>query len=85
MLGAMAQIELTEAAIRDVLSRPGVLDDLSSAFDSPATTVDAWVTEIIGLRWLSGADVDDYAGPGPLITDDDPRPEYFLLRRLAGD
>jgi hypothetical protein len=24
-----------------------------------------------------------YAGDGPLITDDQPRPEYFLLRGLA--
>ena len=34
--------------------------------------------------------VDDYpavlawAGPGSLITDDRPRPEYFLLRRVGG-
>jgi hypothetical protein len=26
--------------------------------------------------------VDAYVGPGPLITDDRPLPEYFLLRRL---
>ena len=54
MLGAMAQIECDRAAIREVLGRPGVLADVSSAFDSPAATVDDWVAEIIGLPWLSG-------------------------------
>jgi hypothetical protein len=28
-------------------------------------------------------DLRAYAGPGPLITDDEPRPEYFLLRGVA--
>ena len=26
-----------------------------------------------------------FAGPGPLITDDRPLPEYFLLRRTIGE
>jgi hypothetical protein len=34
--------------------------------------------------WVRGAEVLETAGPGPLITDDRPRPEYFLLRRLYG-
>ena len=32
--------------------------------------------------WLVGDQVRSYAGTGPLITDDAPRPEYFLLRGL---
>ena len=35
----------------------------------------------IGQTWLIGDQVRAYAGTGPLITDDEPRPEYFLLRR----
>ena len=34
--------------------------------------------------WLIGDAARTYAGPGPFITDDRPRPEYFLLRRLFG-
>ena len=34
--------------------------------------------------WLEGEAVSAYTGDGPLITDDHPRPEYFLLRRLFG-
>jgi hypothetical protein len=33
--------------------------------------------------WLSDQQVLDFAGPGPYITDDRPRSEYFLLHRLA--
>jgi spermidine synthase len=86
MLGSDLPMSLDEAAIREVLARPGILEDISSAYDSPATTVDVWVDVIEAQRWLEGDGVDAYVGDGPLITDDRPRPEYFLLRRLvAGD
>jgi spermidine synthase len=82
MLGSSAPIAFAEEDIRSVLGRPGVLEDISSAFDSPATTVEGWVDVIKRQTWLSGEAVTKFAGPGPLITDDRPRPEYFLLRRL---
>jgi hypothetical protein len=83
MLGSDQPIELGEEAIQAVLARPGVLDDISSAYDSPATTSDAWVEVIERQRWLDDAGARAYGGDGPLITDDRPRPEYFLLRRLT--
>ena len=82
MLGSSAPIALPEADIRAVLGRPGVLEDISSAYDSPATTVDDWVAVIGRQIWLTHDAVREATGPGPLITDDRPRPEYFLLRRL---
>lgn len=85
MLGSSQAIEFDDANIRAVLARPGVLEDISSAYDSPASTVDDWV-DVIGRQiWLTGDAVTDYAGPGPLITDDRPRTEYFLLRRFFDD
>jgi spermidine synthase len=84
MLGSSAPIMFSEADIRSILARPGVLADLSSAYDSPTSTVDGWVAEIARQTWLSGSAVDAYVGPGHVITDDNPRPEYFLLRRLFG-
>lgn len=84
MLGSMEPMTIDAAAIRSILDRPGILADISSAFDSPTTTVDGWVAEIDALRWLAdAADVQAYVGDGPLITDDRPRPEYFLIRRLS--
>ena len=85
MLGSAAPIAFDEADIRAVLARPGVLEDISSAYDSPATTVDDWVGVIERQTWLTDDEVGAATGPGPLITDDRPRPEYFLLRRLFGE
>jgi predicted membrane-bound spermidine synthase len=84
MMGSMEPFSLDEANIREVLARPGILEDISSAYDSPATTVDAWVDVIARQTWLTGDQVAAATGDGPLITDDLPRPEYFLLRRLFG-
>ena len=84
MLGSMEPMELTQDAIEEVLARPGVLEDLVSAYASPADTLEGWAAVIDGLTWLNGDEVDAYAGDGPLVTDDRPLPEYFLLRRLAG-
>ena len=85
MLGSARPIAFDPASIREVLGRPGILADISSAYDSPTKTVDGWVSVIARQTWLSGQAVRAAAGPGPLITDDRPRTEYFLLRRLFGD
>ena len=84
MLGSSAPISFDEANVRAILGRPGVLADISSAYDSPAKTVDAWVDVITRMTWMQGDAVTAFARRGRLITDDRPRPEYFLLRRLFG-
>ena len=85
MLGSSAPMAFDEANIRAILARPGVLADISSAYDSPVKTVDDWVPLIRRQVWMSDDVVRAYAGPGPLITDDHPRTEYFLLRHLFGE
>jgi hypothetical protein len=82
MMGSDQPMVFDEATIREVLARPGILEDISSAYDSPAKTIDAWVSRINGIRWIADDQVDRFTGSGPLITDDHPLPEYFLLRRL---
>ena len=84
MLGAEDPIELDEDIAREILSRPGVLEDISGAYDSPTTTIDGWLDVIRQQTWLDDDGVDAYVGDGPLITDDRPRSEYFLLRRVLG-
>jgi hypothetical protein len=60
--------------------------DLASAFDARgAATVDAWLDRIHGIQWISDEKIDRFVGPGPLITDDRPYSEYFLLRRTFGE
>jgi spermidine synthase len=82
MLGSDQPIVLDREVARSVIARPGVLGDISSAYDSPATTVEGWLDVIDRQTWLTGDQAQAYAGDGPLITDDRPRPEYFLLRRV---
>ena len=84
MLGSDEPITFDPAAIQAVLARPGVTEDLSSAFDSPAHDAAAWASRIPSLVWISGDEVADVVGDGPLITDDRPLPEYFLLRHAFG-
>jgi predicted membrane-bound spermidine synthase len=84
MLGSTEPIELRHEDVTAVLMRPGVLEDISSAYDSPAATIDDWIDVIDQQTWLTTDQAHAYVGDGPLITDDRPRPEYFLLRRLAG-
>ena len=83
-LGSASPIDLTDAGIREVLERPGVLDDISSAYDSPQSTLEGWAAFIPSLVTVRSNQVAGRAGQGPLITDDRPLPEYFLLRRLFG-
>ena len=84
MFGSSDPMAFTDEAIADVLGRPGVLEDISSAFDSPEQTVDGWTERIHSLVWITDDEVSSFTGDGPLITDDRPLPEYFLLRRLFG-
>jgi hypothetical protein len=84
LLGSEAPLELRDDNMRATLERPGVLEDLGSAFDSPASTVEEWIPLIRSLVLAEGADVERLAGDGPLITDDRPLPEYFVLRRALG-
>ena len=82
LLGSDGSVDMNPAAMRSVLERPGVLQDLDSAFDSRGRTVDAWIQTIQDLEWAHGPVLTKAVGQGPLVTDDRPLPEYFLLRRL---
>ncbi|MGH2511398.1 MAG: hypothetical protein ACRDGQ_01785, partial [Candidatus Limnocylindrales bacterium] len=84
MLGSDQPIAFDPAAIESVLARPGVVEDLSSAVDSPDHDLAGWIAKIPQLVWLQGDQVTRFAGSGPLVTDDHPLPEYFLLRHLFG-
>ncbi len=84
MFGSDEPVAFEDGAIREVLGRPGILAEVSSAYDSPESTVDGWVARIESLIWITDDEVSRFTGDGPLITDDRPLPEYFLLRRLFG-
>jgi spermidine synthase len=85
MMGSDQRMAFSDATVREVLARPGILEDISGAYDSPQRTVGGWAGLIPSLIWIRGGQVTSFAGPGPLVTDDRPLPEYFLLRRTFGE
>jgi spermidine synthase len=84
MLGSDDPITFDPANVAAILARPGVTEDLSSAYDSPEHDAAGWAARIPSLVWISGDEVRRVVGDGPLITDDRPLPEYFLLRHAFG-
>ena len=85
MFGSDAPLEFTEANIRQILGAPAAIRDLNDVQDHRRTDADGWVKIIQRAQWLSDDQVRSFVGPGPEITDDRPRSEYFLWRRTFMD
>lgn len=52
MLGSDQPIDLPPERIREVLERPGILDDISSAFDSPRRqSTNGWPSSKVNSGW----------------------------------
>ncbi len=83
MIGSDGPVTLDRTGITAALERPGVMADLDSAPDAHHRTLDDWVGTILGNSWASGNRLRTVVGDGPLVTDDRPLPEYFLLRKLS--
>jgi predicted membrane-bound spermidine synthase len=83
MLGSDSTVELTAPAIEAVLARPGLLDEVNAAPDSGDRTAQAWGARLAGLTWAAGEQLRAAVGDGPLVTDDRPLPEYYILRRIT--
>jgi hypothetical protein len=82
VIGSDGPVDLDPAALQAVLERPGVLEDVNSAPDSNNRSAEEWAQTLTGLTWAAGDQLREAVGDGPLITDDRPLPEYFILRRL---
>jgi spermidine synthase len=85
MFGSDAPLEFTEPNIRRVLGAPAALRDLNDVPDHPPTDADGWVAVVRRSQWLGDDQLRSFIGPGPQITDDRPRSEYFLWRRAFMD
>ena len=85
LLGSQAPITFSRPAIRAVFGSPAARADLQGAPDYPARSTAQWVSIISGSVWLTDNQVNAYTGPGPLITDDHPLTEYFMLDGLGSD
>jgi spermidine synthase len=85
MFGSDAPLDFTEQNIRQVLGTPDALRDLNDVPDHPPTDADGWVDVVGRSQWLADDRLRAFIGPGPEITDDRPRSEYFLWRRALMD
>jgi spermidine synthase len=83
LIGSDGSIDPDPALMAAALERPGVLEDVNSAVDSRQRSIADWVTVLQGNTWASGDTLRRAVGDGPLVTDDRPLPEYYLLRHLA--
>jgi spermidine synthase len=85
LLGSDQELSFDDGAIVQALGSPEAMADLADVPDYPPTDAAGWVRAIRQGEWLKDAQVDRFTGPGPLITDDRPRSEYFLWRRAFMD
>jgi spermidine synthase len=85
MFGSDAPLEFTEENVRQVLGTPTAIRDLNDVPDHPVTDADGWVEVVRRSQWLADDQLRAFLGPGPEITDDRPRSEYFLWRRALMD
>jgi spermidine synthase len=79
IMGSQAPINFTAPAIRSVFGSQAAQADLAGAPDFPVRSAAQWTSIIQHDVWLTDNQVNAYAGPGPVITDDHPLTEYFLF------
>jgi spermidine synthase len=84
IMGSQAPVTFSPAGIRAAVGSPAARADLRGAPNYQPTTTAQWVSEIRGDVWLTDSQVSAYTGPGPLITDDHPLTEYFMLDGFVG-
>jgi spermidine synthase len=80
LLGSEAPMILHASTIMHVLGTPAARADLAGAPDYRPVPVTSWPSIIQRLVWLRNGQVNAYTGAGPLLTDDHPLSEYFLLQ-----
>jgi spermidine synthase len=82
MFGSEAPLRFDDRSLLGVFRDPVVLGDLTDSPDYPPTDPAGWVRATHHAEWLADEQVTAFTGPGPLITDDHPRSEYYFWRRL---
>jgi len=80
LLGSDGDLNFDDATVQNVFGSPEAQADLAGAPDFKPLDGQGWVAKVKQLEWLQDSQVDAFVGPGPLITDDRPRTEYYLLR-----
>jgi spermidine synthase len=80
LLGSDQPMIFQSSSIEKIFGSPAAQADLANAPDYPRVPVTSWPRIISSLTWMQNGQVNTYTGPGPLLTDDHPNSEYFLLQ-----
>jgi spermidine synthase len=83
MLGSDSPIDWTAGDVVRFLDTPQAIADIASAPDAMYLQAGSWTDLLSGMMWLRNEQVDRVAGSAPLITDDWPSTEYYLLHQLV--
>lgn len=83
LMGSDAPLLFDPVTLAGVLGSPNAVTDFATAPDDPRLDGAGWASKIMAADWLKDAQVDAFVGPGPVITDDRPISEYYLLRVLT--
>jgi spermidine synthase len=83
LIGSDASLTFDNNQINKLFGTPQAQADLAGAPDFSPLDATGWVNQIHHDLWLSDQAIDFFIGPGPIITDDHPLSEYFLIRALT--
>jgi spermidine synthase len=79
LLGSDMPMIFKSSSIEKIFGSPAAQADLANAPDYPRVPIASWPRIISSLTSMQNNQVNAYTGPGPLLTDNDPISEYFLL------
>jgi spermidine synthase len=82
LMGSDQPLDFDPATLATYLGSASAAADFATAPDDPDLDGPGWARLIMGHDWLKDSRVDVFVGPGPLISDDRPVSEYYLLRTL---
>jgi hypothetical protein len=83
MIGSDSAMTFDSSELSSLLGTPVAAADFATAPDDPKLDGAAWASAIMSDDWKTDGAVDAFVGAGPMITDDHPLSEYFLIRTLT--
>jgi spermidine synthase len=83
MLGSDAPITWDAASVARFLDTPQATADIDGAPDFRYLPKEFWPQLFDSMYWMKDSQIDSFVGDGPMITDDHPLTEYYMLHDLS--
>lgn len=82
MLGSDGDINWNTDTASQILGSSKALQDIGDATDYRFIAGRSWPGVLASMRGMQDGDINRFAGDAPLIADDHPLTEYYLLRQM---